>query len=362
MQHTTDVRPASAARRRARRRVSPGRGGCGSGDERPTSATTTTADGGTAGDAAPVDAARHDHDRLPAHPQRRPRRQARGLARGGVRPTPTIEWKLFDSGGSVNEAVVAGGIDIGLAGSQPGLPRHLQRHRVPGAVDPRRHRRGRGAGRQGRHRHRIADLAGKNIATPFASTSHYSLLAALEDAGVDPSTSNIIDAEPDDIYAAWSHGRHRRRLRVEPEPGQDHRRRRQGPDHQRRPRRRRARPPTTSPSSPTPSPRSTRMRSRPGSSSRTGPSSSSRTDPDAAAEIIAAELNITPEEAPAQIGDLIFLTRRRAGRPGLPRRRPGREPLRRGRSSTRSSARSTTVQPRAPTRTPSTPTFAGGGR
>ena len=36
-----------------------------------------------------------------------------------------------------------------------------------------------------RHRRRLADLEGKKIATPFASTSHYSLLAALEEAGVD---------------------------------------------------------------------------------------------------------------------------------------------------------------------------------
>ena len=34
-------------------------------------------------------------------------------------PDVNIEWKLFDSGGAVNEAVIAGGIDIGLAGSSP---------------------------------------------------------------------------------------------------------------------------------------------------------------------------------------------------------------------------------------------------
>ena len=45
---------------------------------------------------------------------------------------------------------------------------------------------------------------GKTVATPFASTSHYSLLAALTDADVDPTTVKIIDSEPDDIYAAWS--------------------------------------------------------------------------------------------------------------------------------------------------------------
>ena len=50
----------------------------------------------------------------------------------------------------------------------------------------------------------LKDLVGKTVATPFASTSHYSLLAALTDAGVDPTKVKIIDSEPDDIYAAWS--------------------------------------------------------------------------------------------------------------------------------------------------------------
>ena len=50
----------------------------------------------------------------------------------------------------------------------------------------------------------IEDLKGKTIATPFASTSHYSLLAALEDAGVPETDVKIIDAEPDAIYAAWT--------------------------------------------------------------------------------------------------------------------------------------------------------------
>ncbi|MFM8856260.1 MAG: ABC transporter substrate-binding protein, partial [Actinomycetota bacterium] len=52
----------------------------------------------------------------------------------------------------------------------------------------------------------IADLKGKTIATPFASTAHFSLLAALEDAGVPEADVNIIDSEPDAITAAWLQG------------------------------------------------------------------------------------------------------------------------------------------------------------
>jgi taurine transport system substrate-binding protein len=121
-------------------------------------------------------------------------------------PDTEIEWKLFDSGGSVNEAIVAGSIDFGLAGSSPvsrGLSTGIEYqvpwiHDVIGeaealVVDP--------DAVSG-----LDDLAGKTIATPFASTAHFSLLAALEGAGVDPTEVDIIDAEPDDIFAAWSRG------------------------------------------------------------------------------------------------------------------------------------------------------------
>lgn len=121
-------------------------------------------------------------------------------------PDTEIEWKLFDSGGSVNEAIVAGSIDFGLAGSSPvsrGLSTGIEYqvpwiHDVIGeaealVVDP--------DAVSG-----LDDLAGKTIATPFASTAHFSLLAALEGAGVDPTEVDIIDAEPDDIFAGWSRG------------------------------------------------------------------------------------------------------------------------------------------------------------
>jgi taurine transport system substrate-binding protein len=120
-------------------------------------------------------------------------------------PDTKIDWKLFDSGGAVNEAVTSGDIDFGLAGSSPvsrGLSQEIPYrvvwiHDVIGeaeslAVKP--------------EITSIEGLAGKTIATPFASTAHYSLLAALNDAGVDPTTVDIIDSEPDDIYAAWTAG------------------------------------------------------------------------------------------------------------------------------------------------------------
>ena len=52
----------------------------------------------------------------------------------------------------------------------------------------------------------VKDLAGKKVATPFASTAHYSLLSALRVAGVDEKDVSLLDMEADDIYASWQRG------------------------------------------------------------------------------------------------------------------------------------------------------------
>jgi taurine transport system substrate-binding protein len=117
----------------------------------------------------------------------------------------TVEWKLFDSGGSVNEAVLAGGVDIGLVGSSPasrGISSKIP-YRVAWIFDV--------IGEAEALVVRpditsIADLKGKTVATPYASTAHFSLLAALQDAGLSDTDVNVIDAEPDAIFAAWEAG------------------------------------------------------------------------------------------------------------------------------------------------------------
>lgn len=120
-------------------------------------------------------------------------------------PDTEIEWKLFDSGGAVNEAIVGGSIDIGLAGSSPvsrGISNGIE-YQVPWIHDV-----------IGKAEAlvvtdditSVADLKGKKIATPLASTAHYSLLAALEAEGLSASDVEIIGSEPPDILAAWTRG------------------------------------------------------------------------------------------------------------------------------------------------------------
>ena len=50
------------------------------------------------------------------------------------------------------------------------------------------------------------DLKGKTIAAPFGSTTHYLLLKALADEGIDPASMKLLDLRPADIANAWARG------------------------------------------------------------------------------------------------------------------------------------------------------------
>ncbi|MFF4411713.1 ABC transporter substrate-binding protein [Streptosporangium sp. NPDC001559] len=122
-------------------------------------------------------------------------------------PGTKIVWSKFDSGGDVNTAVISGSLDIGLAGSSPvtrGLSAPLNiPYRVPWIFDVI------GDNEALVARGGVTDvkgLAGRRIATPFGSTSHYSLLAALGEAGLTEADVKILDMEPPDIQAAWQRG------------------------------------------------------------------------------------------------------------------------------------------------------------
>lgn len=124
-------------------------------------------------------------------------------------PNTHITWTQFDSGGDVNTAFVAGSLDIGLAGSSPvtkGLSAPLN---IPYSVAWIHDVIGDAESLVARNATGITDvkgLVGKKVATPFVSTSHYSLLAALKLAGVDPSQVTLVDLQPQDIQAAWTRG------------------------------------------------------------------------------------------------------------------------------------------------------------
>jgi taurine transport system substrate-binding protein len=124
-------------------------------------------------------------------------------------PDYDIEWTKFDSGASINTAFVGGAVDLAAIGSSPvarGLSAPLDiPYQVTWILDVAGDNEALVA-RDGTGITDVADLVGKKVATPFASTSHYSLLAALDRAGVDSSTVTLLDLQPQDIISAWSRG------------------------------------------------------------------------------------------------------------------------------------------------------------
>src|SRR6478735_12763623 len=124
-------------------------------------------------------------------------------------PDFNIKWIKFDSGADVNTAFIAKELDFGALGSSPvarGLSAPLNiPYKVAFVLDV--------AGdnealvvRNAANVNTIPELKGKRIATPFASTAHYSLLAALSQNGLTPNDVQLIDLQPQAILAAWDRG------------------------------------------------------------------------------------------------------------------------------------------------------------
>jgi taurine transport system substrate-binding protein len=118
-----------------------------------------------------------------------------------------IEWVKFGSGGDVNRAVAAGQLSFGGVGNPPatlGAGRGLGYKGIfvlnmLGPVESLVVRTSKGI-------EKPQDLAGKTMAAPFGSTTHYLTIAYLRSAGVDPTTVKLLDMSPSDAVAAWIRG------------------------------------------------------------------------------------------------------------------------------------------------------------
>ena len=122
-------------------------------------------------------------------------------------PGVKISWIQYSSGGDVNKAMANGEIDLGLAGSVPvstGIATELPYqvyfiHDIIGDNEALAVKTDSGIVR-------LEDVKGKKIAAPFGSTTHFSLLSALKQNGIDPGQLEIIDMTPDQIFSAWQKG------------------------------------------------------------------------------------------------------------------------------------------------------------
>ena len=118
-----------------------------------------------------------------------------------------VEWVKYESGRHVLKAIPEKEVDLAHIGSTPcaagianGLP--IEVVWVSAVIAD-------GEAlvvRENAGIEKLADLAGKKVATPFQSTSHYALKIALKLSNVEESRMEIINMDPDHMLAAWEKG------------------------------------------------------------------------------------------------------------------------------------------------------------
>jgi taurine transport system substrate-binding protein len=118
-----------------------------------------------------------------------------------------INWKQFAGGGEVIKAMASGAVQIGEVGSA-GIAAAVSRGEPMevfwilddiGAAETLVARNGSGI-------NSIKDLKGKKVAVPFNSTTHFHLMVALEQAGMNAKDVQILNMRPPEVAAAWQRG------------------------------------------------------------------------------------------------------------------------------------------------------------
>lgn len=113
---------------------------------------------------------------------------------------------VFDSGVQANKALASGSVDLASMGNTNSIislamdldVEMIWIHEVLGEIEALAVKNDSGI-------NKIEDLEGMKIATPFASTSHYVLLNALKEAGIDEKVQ-LLDMKTPEIVAAWDRG------------------------------------------------------------------------------------------------------------------------------------------------------------
>jgi len=121
-------------------------------------------------------------------------------------PGADITWTQYASGGDVVQAFGSNSVDIGVVGSSPTvkalsapLDLDVQVVWIQDVIGDAEALVAKGADISD-----VAGLEGARIGVPFSSTAHFSLLAALRNAGLDPNSDvEVINLAPDAILGAW---------------------------------------------------------------------------------------------------------------------------------------------------------------
>ncbi len=117
-----------------------------------------------------------------------------------------VNYFTFDSGVDANKALASGAVDFATMGNTNAIislamdldVELVWIHEVLGEIEAL-------AVKEGSGIETVEDLAGKKIATPFASTAHYILLNVLKEAGIEDDVQ-LLDMQTAEIVAAWERG------------------------------------------------------------------------------------------------------------------------------------------------------------
>ena len=118
-----------------------------------------------------------------------------------------INWRMFGGGGDVIRAMASGDVKIGEVGSAgittaAGQGQDIKLFWILDDIADAEQL----VARNGSGINSMKDLAGKKVATPFVSTSHYQLMVGMKLEGVDTKAVNVVNMRPPEIAAAWERG------------------------------------------------------------------------------------------------------------------------------------------------------------
>lgn len=119
----------------------------------------------------------------------------------------SIDWRRFNAGPEVVAALASGDVQIGNLGSSPLAAAASSRVPIVAFIVSAQINSAEAlVVRNGSGIATPQDLKGKTLATPFVSTSHYSLLGALKHWGLSTQDVKVVNLNPSEIAAAWKRG------------------------------------------------------------------------------------------------------------------------------------------------------------
>jgi taurine transport system substrate-binding protein len=140
--------------------------------------------------------------------QQMPNDEKIAIAKGFFEEELGVEVNIIEfSAGDIRNALVSKNIDFALLGSSSatlGIASGIDVeviwiHELLGDAE-------RLVAKNGSNINSLQDIVGKKIATPFATTTHYSLLKALELNGISEKDITLLDMQMPEVYAAWQRG------------------------------------------------------------------------------------------------------------------------------------------------------------